>query len=116
MVFLHRRASKPSSVFQTTGRAVGAGLCCGAVELLQLEVDLQDIPKDQTLKRRVVGVDHARVVFDLGRERLAGQPCADLAVIKGVGHTQHFGACILRVVVHAATLEVTTAAGFKINV
>ena len=48
-----------------------------------------------------MGVDQALVVCDLLRERLVGQPGLHLAVVEGVGHTQHFGTAVLGVVVNA---------------
>ena len=48
-----------------------------------------------------MGVDQALVVCDLLRERLVGQPGLYVIIAEGVGHTQHFGAAVLRVVVNA---------------
>ena len=111
MVFLHGRASKAANVFQRARRAIGSALGGGAVELLQIEIDLQDVPKDQALKRRVVGVDYAFVIFDLFGERhffymtmlimYKRKPSFYIIIVKRVGHAQHFGAGVLSVVVDA---------------
>ena len=115
MVLLHGRAREPANVFQATRRAVGAGLAGGAVELLQLEVDLEDVPEDQALERGVVRADLAGMVTHLLGEWITGTPGHHLAVVEGVGHTQHLGAGVLRVVVDAAPLEVAPAARLEIK-
>ena len=53
-VFLHIRTGKATDILKRPRRAVGAGLCCGAIKLLKIEVDLKHIPEDQTLKRGVM--------------------------------------------------------------
>ena len=84
MVFLHGSASKAAHILKAARRTVGAGLRCGAVELLQLEVYLKDIPKYQALERCVVRVYQPLVIFDGLRERLTGEPRPHIFVIKCV--------------------------------
>ena len=115
MVFLHGRASEAAHILKAARRTVGAGLRCGAVELLQPEIDLKDIPEYQALERCVVRVHQTLVVFDRLRERLTWEPRPHVFVIKCVGHTQHVGAGVLRVIIHAAAAKVATAARLKIN-
>ena len=115
MILAHPRPSEPAHVFQATRRAVGAGLCCGAVELIQIEIDLQDVPENQPLERCVVRAYLAGVVHDGLRERLAGPPRPHVVVVKGVGHAQHIGASVLCVVIDAAGTKVAAAPGFKVD-
>ena len=65
-------ASKAPHVLQRARRTVGTGLRCGADELLQLEVDLEDIPEYQALERGVVGVDQPGMIADSGWEFVMG--------------------------------------------
>ena len=84
VVFLHGSASEAAHILKATRRTVGAGLRCGAVELLQLKLDLKDIPEYQALKRCVVRVHQPLVIFDGPRERLTGEPRPHVFVIKCV--------------------------------
>ena len=115
VVLAHVSASKAADVFKAARRAVGPGLSCGAVKLLQLEVDLEDVPENQALECRVVRVDKASMIADSGGEFLRGDPCLHGAIAEGVGHAEHVSAGILRVVVDALGLQVTAAAGLEVN-
>ena len=105
MVFLHLARHGATDVLQAARQAVGASLRGGTIELPQLwfrhtYVRAKDIPKDKPLERGVVG--HDLMAGNVG-ERLTRQPGKHLAIIESVGHAQHLGAGILRVVVDAAT-------------
>ena len=115
MILAHPCASEAAHVFQTAGRAVGAGLRCGAVELLQLELALEHIPEDQALERGVVRAYLAGVLGHVLRERLAMPPRPHVAIVEGVGHTQHVCAGVLRIVVDAVTAQIAAAARLEIN-
>ena len=115
MILAHPGTGKAPDILKATRRAVGAGLRGGAVELLQPVVDLEDVPEDQALKRGVVRPDLALVVRDGLRERLIRQPRPHALVVEGVGHAQHVGAGVLRVIVDAALGQVAPAPGFKVD-
>ena len=115
VVFPHSGAGESSDVLKTARRAVSAGLSGRADELLQLVVGLEDVPQDEPLKRRVVGVDGPLVAEHVLRERLVGRPSDDVAVVEGVAHAQHLGRAMHGVVVNARSGQVALAAGFKIN-
>jgi hypothetical protein len=57
----------------------------------------------------------ASVVHDGDRERLIWRPRPDLFVVERVGHAQHLGAWVTRVVIHAIDGEVAPATRFEIN-
>ena len=84
MIFLHGRASEAAHILKAARRAVGTRLRRGAVELLQLEIDLKDIPEYQALERCVVRVHQPLMILDGLRERLTGEPRPHVFVIKCV--------------------------------
>ena len=104
MVFAHTGAERAAYVFKAAGQAVGPRLRSGAIELLELEVDLQHIPKDKTLERGVVRADLASVRCHTLRKRMLWEPRHDGLVVERVGHAEHLGAQVLRVVVDARAL------------
>ena len=120
VVLLHRRAGEAAHVLQRAGRAVGARLCCGAIELLQrrfadAKAGGQDVPEDQPLEGSVVRPDLAGVVSDARRERLAGRPRRDRFVIERPRHAQDRRAGVLRVIVDACGLEVAAASALEVK-
>ena len=104
MILLHAGAERPAYILERARQAVGARLRRRAVELLELEVDLQDIPKDKTLERGVVCADLTCVRCHTLRERMLWEPRHDGLVVERVGHAEHLGAQVLRVVVDARAL------------
>ena len=102
VILPHTCAGEPTDILKRTWSAVGAGLRRCAVELLKRYVDLQRIPKDKTLESSVMSANLSLIPAHLNREKLIRRPCADFLIIKSVGHTQHLGACIHRIVIHAA--------------
>ena len=120
VVLLHGRAGEAPHVFKAAGAAVGPGLRCGAIELLQRRfgealIGRQHIPEDEPLEGGVVGAYLAPVLRHAGREGLAWQPRHHVVIAEGVGHAQHLGAAVLRVVVGARAGQVAAAAGLEVK-
>ena len=115
MILLHASASKAPDILKRPRRTVGTRLGGCAVELLQIEVQLQDVPTNQPFKRGVMCAYGAGVQTHTLGERTVWRPGDDILIVEGVGHTHDIGAGILRVVVHSRCFKVTAGARLEIN-
>jgi hypothetical protein len=101
VVLTHPAADGAAYILKRTGETIRTRLRRGAIELLQLEVDAENIPKDKPLEGGVVCADLSSVVTHASGEVLTGPPSMDGLVIERIRHTDHVGAGVLRVVVDA---------------
>ena len=114
MVLLHAGPREPTDVLERARRAVGARLCCSAIELLQtrlghLEVRAQHIPEDEPLEGGVMGGDGVQILDAIPhgcRERLVGRPDLHVRIVDRPSHAEHPRGRVLSVGVRAALLEV----------
>jgi hypothetical protein len=114
VILTHRRAEEPPHVLKRARRTVGAGLRGGAVELLQLELDLEHVPEDQALERCVVRADLAGELGDLYGKRLRWRPSDDRFIVESKRHTQDLCADVLAIVIDAAQWQINVRSCLKI--